>query len=366
MATIIHEPIHGDIIISDIARKIIDHPYFYRCQHIYQTGNAYKVFPSATHTRHVHMIGTYAITHKLLAKLQQFTYIDEDIKELIAIGALCHDIGHGPGSHAFDKHVIQHFIDKNIIDHTHPWITHEQRSIAMMRKIGNDIGLTENQIDFVSQVIDPDDSNKNKWMFSIVNNKKHGIDTDKLDYIVRDNYIFGLKLSIDIDTIINNSKIINNEWAFASSIHDELLNIIFTRYRFHRLLNQSQIVKFDISFRDIIINTPHIFDFIISTFNSLNLDDFSKLNDFYVFQHGNIDFINKFHDRMNYTLVNKKENFVEEVCLDIKICKQNHNPMGNILFYDIKTNHACPIYDSPLDASLPSNELITYYFKKNN
>ena len=110
----IHDPIYGDIILSEWAIKIIDHPYFNRTQNIYQTGTAYKVFPSATHTRKAHMIGTYAITHKLLSHLQESVDISDRKKELIAIGALCHDIGHGPGSHGFDKHVIKQLIKDKI------------------------------------------------------------------------------------------------------------------------------------------------------------------------------------------------------------------------------------------------------------
>ena len=136
MVAIIHDPIHNDIFVSELAVKIIDHPYFNRSHFICQTGTAYKVFPSATHTRKSHMIGTYALTHKLLNQLGKFVVINEKEKELIALGALCHDIGHGPGSHAFDKHVITYLIQKGLINDNHPWVTHEQRSIHLFRKIG--------------------------------------------------------------------------------------------------------------------------------------------------------------------------------------------------------------------------------------
>ena len=82
----IHEPIHGEIKLSELALKIIDHPYYDRTHYIYQTGTAYKVFPSATHSRKVHMIGTYGMTKNLLDNLSQTHRIDEHTKELIAIG----------------------------------------------------------------------------------------------------------------------------------------------------------------------------------------------------------------------------------------------------------------------------------------
>ena len=51
--SLIHDPIHGDIKVSAIAKKIIDHPYFDRAHYIYQTGIAYRIYPSATHSRKV-------------------------------------------------------------------------------------------------------------------------------------------------------------------------------------------------------------------------------------------------------------------------------------------------------------------------
>jgi len=43
---------------------------------------------------------------------------------------------------------------------------------------------------------------------NVVNNTINGIDTDKLDYIVRDNRAFGLHLNIDVNRIILNMKVL--------------------------------------------------------------------------------------------------------------------------------------------------------------
>ena len=118
---------------------------------------------------------------------------------------------------------------------------------------------------------------KDKYL--ILNNTQHGIDTDKLDYIARDGYVLGLRLSIDFDQIIKNSRIVDGQWAFSKSIQDELLNVIFVRYRLHRILNQSRIVKFDLSYRNIITNTPKMYSDIAQILNNHDIKGFTKYTD---------------------------------------------------------------------------------------
>tara|TARA_B100001113_G_scaffold132206_1_gene108165 strand:- start:5448 stop:6557 length:1110 start_codon:yes stop_codon:yes gene_type:complete len=365
----IHEPIHGEIKLSELALKIIDHPYYDRTHYIYQTGTAYKVFPSATHSRKVHMIGTYGMTKNLLDNLSQTHRIDEHTKELIAIGGLCHDIGHGPGSHVFDKHIVPKLIEDGVIEKDHTWVTHEQRSIFILKEIAKQINISEQDTEFICNVIEPPENNKD-WRFSIVNNKKHGIDTDKLDYILRDNYMLGLKLNIDIDKIIKHSKIIDGEWSFERRIYNELLNIILVRYRIHSSLNQFQIVKFDLSYRNIMLDGK-LYEDISSIFKSKNIHEFCKLTDSYVMQNGNHDLISNFNKRRDYTYITDKKNtsdedYLEILSLNINICKtgNDHNPLENVPFYDYRTNMHCTISQNQFNIYFPSKETLSYIFKK--
>ncbi len=110
-----HCNIHGPIRISNIALKIIETQEFQRLRNIKQMGASFYVFPSATHSRFEHSIGVYHLTGKLLDVLKSKypnkiynTYelnnimLNDYHTELIKIGGLCHDIGHGPYSHLFD------------------------------------------------------------------------------------------------------------------------------------------------------------------------------------------------------------------------------------------------------------------------
>ena len=65
----ISDPIHGHIIITKLASLIIDSPFFQRLRYLHQLGTCYYIFPSSTHTRFEHSIGTYFLTGKTLESI---------------------------------------------------------------------------------------------------------------------------------------------------------------------------------------------------------------------------------------------------------------------------------------------------------
>ena len=300
----------------------------------------------------------------MLDHLSLTQHIEERTKELISIGGLCHDIGHGPGSHVFDKHILPKLVYDKIIPKDHPWLTHEERSVSMFRVITQDVGMCQDDVDFVCNVIEPP-KGETRWEFNIVNNTEHGIDTDKLDYIARDGYMLGLRLSIDFNQIIQNSRIVNNKWAFSKSIQDELLNVIFVRYRIHRILNQARIVKFDLSYRDIITHSPSMCRDLGNIFVNNDIDGFVKYTDSYVLQNGTPENVACYNTRHTYTQVSgfSNDDEIEDVLLNIKICNVHNNAMANIPFYDPKTSQSCDISQSTLDMVLPSKEVMSYVYK---
>lgn len=367
MMNFIHDPILNNIQISEKALRIIDHPFFDRTHYINQLGCTYRIFPSATHSRKAHMIGTYHITVTLLEHLSKYTHIDNHTKELISLGGLVHDIGHCAGSHLFDKYVLSQLVKENILSHDNQWITHENRSKILFRIIGKEINLSDEDIEFVCEVIEPTKENSEKWQFSIVNNKQHGLDTDKLDYILRDNYFLGLKLNINLSQIIKNSRIIDNKWAFNKNIQDELFNVFFVRYRLFKLLTQPQIIKFDLSYRNIILKSEKLRKEIIHIFKNKDIYGFIKLTDSYILHFGDDKYVREFYKRTTYKYItqdNNNNNNIEDVTFNINICKKNNDALANIIFFDPKTNEKCLIDKNILN--LPSKESLSYFFEFQN
>ena len=66
---IIRDAVHGDIEFNEDEVSIIDTPEVQRLRGIKQLGAASFVYPSATHTRFEHSLGTVFCTQKILNSL---------------------------------------------------------------------------------------------------------------------------------------------------------------------------------------------------------------------------------------------------------------------------------------------------------
>ncbi|CAG8823722.1 483_t:CDS:2, partial [Gigaspora margarita] len=107
---LIKDPIHGYMEFENWALKFIDTPQFQRLRDIKQLGTAFYVFPGATHTRFEYSLGTAHLAYTLTKKLQEQqgeNNNDERNLKCVTLAALCHDLGHGPYSHLFDRDFIK-------------------------------------------------------------------------------------------------------------------------------------------------------------------------------------------------------------------------------------------------------------------
>ena len=96
-----------------------------RLRRIRQLGLAHLVFPAAEHSRLAHVLGAAYIGIRFARRLNEasqevvmsFLRPDEEARRDLAIGALCHDLGHGPLSHTFEREVIREDFSRE------PWLT---------------------------------------------------------------------------------------------------------------------------------------------------------------------------------------------------------------------------------------------------
>ena len=204
----VFDSVHGQIYISPKAKNIIDTKEFQRLRDIKQLGAIYQVFIGASHNRFEHSIGVYHLARCYMDILNKnFTYFSEKEYELISIGALIHDIGHGPYSHLFDSYIK---INK-----------HEYRSIELFRYMNSkyNLGFTSIEFDFIHKVIYPkciyDDK---KYLYQIVSNS-NGIDVDRIDYIIRDTKMTGLNYGVEYERIMNSTIIHDNELKYDIKNH---------------------------------------------------------------------------------------------------------------------------------------------------
>lgn len=340
----IHDPIYGIINISNYAYKIINTRYFHRLLFIKQLGAAIHVFPSASHTRYEHCIGTYHLAGVFLEKFRD-TYIPElscnlntNIIELVKLAGLLHDIGHGPYSHMFD----------NLCDVK---TVHETRSKNILElMIKNDIFLqiSSEYIDFMKDLIDPNDDNTG-FIYQFISNKLNGIDVDKLDYMVRDSYHLNLEYSVNTQRILQNMSIINNNICYSEKIYHDIMFIFITRYRLYKQIYcHHVVVAIEYMLSDIIK--------ILNTYDILNLNEYMKYDKFHELTDNFIVYLSnknkKTLELYNRIIERKLYKKINETCDNNDIIHHNRigfiNNNSVIYFYD-ENNKIC---DLNIDKSL--------------
>ena len=111
----IRDPIHVLIRFDASERKVVDWRLFQRLRHIHQLGPTYLVYPGATHRRFEHSLGVMELATRIFDVVTNplNRHVDQNIlpelhqdydfpswRRALRVAALCHDLGHGPFSHA--------------------------------------------------------------------------------------------------------------------------------------------------------------------------------------------------------------------------------------------------------------------------
>ena len=138
--------IHGEINISEYAKRIIDTPEYQRLRNIKQGGAVYSVWIGSSHHRFEHSIGVYHLSCKLMDLLnQKGQYFNEKEYKLVSVAALIHDLGHSISSHLFDDWLNEIGI----------YSEHEERSIEIFKYMNEkyNLGYNSNDISFISNII---------------------------------------------------------------------------------------------------------------------------------------------------------------------------------------------------------------------
>lgn len=205
----IRDPIHGFCCLSELECKIIDSPEFQRLRDIKQLWPVNLIYPGAVHTRFEHSIGVCHIAGQIAKNID----LTEEEQQTIRLAALLHDIGHGPFSHvsedAFKKvnddelSINEQLLRKHVkpIDSNKPK-KHEIVSIETIKDILP--RLKECNPDLIINIINLLEKTKGTdfgTLYSIISGP---IDSDKMDYLLRDSYYCGVEYGkYDLRRLIN-------------------------------------------------------------------------------------------------------------------------------------------------------------------
>lgn len=102
------DPVHDTIALPQdsagdrLLVTLLDMPEVQRLRRIRQLGLTSMVYPGAEHSRFQHSLGVVWTAHGMLERLARRTKVTEETRRLVLVGALLHDVGHGPMSHALE------------------------------------------------------------------------------------------------------------------------------------------------------------------------------------------------------------------------------------------------------------------------
>jgi HD superfamily phosphohydrolase len=116
----IQDSVHGLMEFSGMETVVVDvlrTPELQRLRKIRQLGLVHLVFPGGEHSRLVHSLGASHLAvrfgrHIKEAAREFFAPVlcpDETVIRDLAVAALCHDLGHGPLSHAWEREMVRSF-----------------------------------------------------------------------------------------------------------------------------------------------------------------------------------------------------------------------------------------------------------------
>eukprot|EP01127_Copromyxa_protea_P006756 TRINITY_DN16746_c0_g1_i1.p1 TRINITY_DN16746_c0_g1~~TRINITY_DN16746_c0_g1_i1.p1 ORF type:complete len:454 (+),score=44.04 TRINITY_DN16746_c0_g1_i1:365-1726(+) len=239
----INDPIHGLILLPSELFLVIDTPEFQRLRDIKQLGGMYFVFPGAVHNRFEHCLGTAYLAgvwydHLLSTSPSCQQVVRPRDRMLVMLAGLCHDLGHGPFSHTFEKC----FIEKDS-----EW-EHEKMSCHILRLINSRVKiLSEIELVRVENMIlgkVPDGIGREKFLYQIVHNSEFEVDVDKFDYLQRDCRGARLPLGVDIDRIIKVSSLSDDgNIQFPLKESYNLIQLFSTRYALHKQVYSHSVVQ---------------------------------------------------------------------------------------------------------------------------
>jgi HD superfamily phosphohydrolase len=217
----INDPIHGFIGITETEAKIINSLPYQRLRRIKQLSGGHFVYPTAEHTRFGHCIGVMYLAglsgRRLLGRLGLG---DQKLQE-VRIAGLLHDIGHGPFSHVFEEVLIE----KRGMNHED--VTEWMILKSELGDLLETDGISKKRI--ADLVRGRQKTKKDAIIAGIVAGQ---IDSDKMDYLIRDSFYCGVNYGlVDIHRLIDSIEISKDyQMQFDIAARGALESFLVARY----------------------------------------------------------------------------------------------------------------------------------------
>ena len=214
-----------NIRLEPAAARVVDTPAFQRLRYVRQLGHAFLVYPGATHSRFEHALGAYHLACRALARLGErgdLAGLGAEDTLLIRLGALLHDIGHYPFSHALEE---EGFASHEALADAH--LAREPLAGALAAAGIPDAAAR------LGALIRGTSGHPLAGLIS------GSLDLDKIDYLKRDALMCGVPYGeIDVDRLLACLAVVGSEGARAVGVLEKglsaLESLLFAKYQMYR------------------------------------------------------------------------------------------------------------------------------------
>lgn len=215
---------------------LVDTPEFQRLRRIRQLGIGFFTYQGAEHSRFTHSLGALHLALRIMDKLQPKYGIPDDHRIAMLTAALLHDVGHGPFSHLIESIMRFHHEDWTV-----KTILSEETGIGkLLREYSAE--LPEQVAAIVGGTFQP------AALGQLISSQ---LDVDRMDYLLRDSLMTGVKYGVyDLEWIIRSLEIdtendrlyVSARGVYAVEDYLQARYYMFRQVYFHRTLRSAETI----------------------------------------------------------------------------------------------------------------------------
>ena len=216
--------------------ELVDSVEFQRLRRVRQLGLAHFAYQAAEHSRFTHSLGAFHLATRILAKLKGKYDIPPADQTAVRVAALVHDVGHGAFSHVLETILGFHHEDFTV----EAVLSDETEIGLLLRRYSPDLACRVAEI--IRGTFRP------MALAQLVSSQ---LDVDRMDYLLRDSLMTGVKYGIyDLEWIIKSIEInesddqlyVSARGLYAVEDYLQARYYMFRQVYFHRTLRAAEII----------------------------------------------------------------------------------------------------------------------------
>lgn len=221
---------------GSLIARLVDSAEFQRLRRVRQLGLAHFAYQAAEHSRFTHSLGAFHLATRILAKLRNKYDIAPEDQTAVRVAALLHDVGHGAFSH-----VLETILGFHHEDFTIEAVLSEETEIGLL--------LRDYSPHLANRVADIIRGNFRPMALAQLVSSQ--LDVDRMDYLLRDSLMTGVKYGVfDLEWIIKSIEInesddqlyVSARGLYAVEDYLQARYYMFRQVYFHRTLRAAEII----------------------------------------------------------------------------------------------------------------------------